>query len=578
METLQFGVDRSIIGHLVHRQTGNLHKAILEGVMNAADSGAKRCDITITRERVTITDNGAGMSREEIENGFAVFGLPQDPAHTKEFGQFRVGRGQMFSYGRNIWHTRNFRLEIDVEKSLDSFQLREVESKRRGCAVEIELYTVLNGWEEAEVVREVSKRCRYMRMSVWLNKRRINVNPDTMRWDHESPNCRVRDMRLKNDDEIHDRGLSIYHRGLLVETFPVWEFGFEGVVLATDQLMVNFARNEVVRQRCPVWDTIRKELEDFALQRLTKSKKLLDEESRYAQIAFFSGRNFPYARMLDVEFLRDAAGKPWSLLAIANEALKVRTGKAGAFAACPDTGRLRLAFILPYADRREHLKQVADVLQQQRAILTLDLSGCGNLASCDVIRALHSHVTYDAAEPPSDLPAAVAWTFQRAMIVLNATAAFKGLSVSRSELLGDENLTRKEQKALEGATLLQEALAKSGATRAQRNMQRRLAVGKSPRYTAWTDGTTFVAFARTFIRRLDLRRISGWCDLGLVLAHELAHDTSSEGTSVHGHEFYEAYHTISRALPAALDEVWEHMRPRKKKTNTAAPPELALNV
>jgi hypothetical protein len=48
METRAFQIDHNkLLLDVIRRQAGTLSKAILEGVMNAVDAGATRCDISI---------------------------------------------------------------------------------------------------------------------------------------------------------------------------------------------------------------------------------------------------------------------------------------------------------------------------------------------------------------------------------------------------------------------------------------------------------------------------------------------------------------------------------------------------
>ncbi len=65
---------------VIKRQAGTLHKAVLEGVMNAIEAGATRVDINFTATptpKLVISDNGKGIQTVgDIERFFETFGTP----------------------------------------------------------------------------------------------------------------------------------------------------------------------------------------------------------------------------------------------------------------------------------------------------------------------------------------------------------------------------------------------------------------------------------------------------------------------------------------------------------------------
>jgi len=94
---------------VIKRQAGSLLKAVLEGVMNAIDAGATKCEIPTSSTKVIIRDNGCGFqTAEQVKEWFGKWGAVHVATEAKQFGQFRMGRGQMFAYGRNVWHSNQF--------------------------------------------------------------------------------------------------------------------------------------------------------------------------------------------------------------------------------------------------------------------------------------------------------------------------------------------------------------------------------------------------------------------------------------------------------------------------------------
>jgi hypothetical protein len=85
----------------------------------------------------------------------------------------------------------------------------------------------------------------------------------------------------------------------------------------------------------------------------------------------------------------------------------------------------------------------------------------------------------------------------------------------------------------------------------------------------WTDGTSFIAVARSFLKGKDIASPATWTEIGLLLCHEYCHaDASSSATHVHSPEFYESFHdgadgTVPQWTAAALKAV----RPMIAKMN-----------
>ncbi len=89
--------------HLGSQKYSTSTRALGELVSNALDAGADRIEIEIKRndlkgiESISITDNGSGISRAQLEDRFVVVGV-KPPAgeeqETTHFGRFGVGMWQ----------------------------------------------------------------------------------------------------------------------------------------------------------------------------------------------------------------------------------------------------------------------------------------------------------------------------------------------------------------------------------------------------------------------------------------------------------------------------------------------------
>ena len=158
---------------VIGRQAGSLDKAMLEGGMNAQEainalkmSGGVCKDeniyMTYTKTDnptsevledgrkkgnlnrkivITIEDMGKGITtKKEIEEFFETFGTPHDESEHKIYAQFRMGRGQMFNFGRNVWRTGTFELTVDILKNGLEWEFKENLPFVDGCHITIELY------------------------------------------------------------------------------------------------------------------------------------------------------------------------------------------------------------------------------------------------------------------------------------------------------------------------------------------------------------------------------------------------------------------------------------------------------
>ena len=144
LSTHRFEAHDALLLSVMREQAGTLAKAVQEGVMNSIDAGAGRVDVRTTAMTVEIHDDGGGFaSKEAILRCFTIFGLPQEMQEqmTKTYGHFRMGRGQMFHYGRNVWRTNTFSMHTDLDARGLDFDVRSgIEPPVPGCRIQIDLY------------------------------------------------------------------------------------------------------------------------------------------------------------------------------------------------------------------------------------------------------------------------------------------------------------------------------------------------------------------------------------------------------------------------------------------------------
>ena len=131
-ESRQIKTHPQLLLDVITRQAGTISKAMLEGVMNSVDAKATRCDITLTNTSLVIDDDGNGFrSRDEIVQFFETFGTPHTEAEGKVYGTFRMGRGQIFAFGSNVWRTGDFRMAVDIKRRGFDYDLETLPRRSR---------------------------------------------------------------------------------------------------------------------------------------------------------------------------------------------------------------------------------------------------------------------------------------------------------------------------------------------------------------------------------------------------------------------------------------------------------------
>ena len=97
---------------------------------------------------------------------------------------------------------------------------------------------------------------------------------------------------------------------------------------------------------------------------------------------------------------------------------------------------------------------------------------------------------------------------------------------------------------------------------------RRISIGVSPVAKAWTNGSTYINFERSWLKRLDLNSSWGVLQLFTVGAHEMAHDDDSAKTHIHGPEFYARYYEITHDNTWGDNPLYHAFRFKKYMSNS----------
>lgn len=514
-----------LLWDVIHRQAGSLSKAILEGVMNVVDAGGTHCEIKIDRKSFSIIDDGKGFKdMSEIENFFETFGYPHDEGDAT-YGRFRMGRGQIFSFGASRWRSNTFSMNVDLRPMKDEkgndfalgYEFSDGNKQVDGCRIEVDLYDQLKPSELDAAIRDIQDYVKFVSIPVTLNGKTISTDPTKEKWDMETDDFYVK--------KRASGSLDVYNQGVLVQKYSSYRFGVSGLVVSKKPLEVNFARNDVVSS-CKIFKKVVKFLNDDSLVQAKKAPLTDSQRDNFAR-RLVAGE-ISLGEVGDSRIITDVTGSHHKFSIFENLAKFSRT--------------------ISIAPRGDRVGEVAHTRKMAFFVTPETAERFG-------------------AETPEQFLAAIKNIFdengRNSVFLKNVKAvernAFLNEISSHHEPLKDSELNKAERIALKAIRLGYKTLVWNGLRYDQIHMTndfnhsgkrgydeifRKVSVGVSDTADAWTNGTT-----DTWINRKNLKLVrdglDGMIRIAGLLLHEQLHEGPSTGTHDHGMEFYERYHNIT---------------------------------
>jgi hypothetical protein len=514
-ERRELRLHANILKDIVFRQAGERGKAVLEGVMNSVDAGATRIEIILDNQGLLIKDDGKGFaSRQEIIEVFETFGTPHEEGDAV-YGQYRMGRGQLFAFGQNLWRSGKFEMAVDAKQEL-SYHLREDMPPVSGCIVDVRWYNRPVPSDLLQIERGIKEMVRFVAVPVELNGDGISEDPAKAKWDavHDDYYLRI----------STNGGVKVYNLGVLVREYSGYEFATGGIVVSRKRLRVNFARNDV-QDDCPIWKRVKADLRKRAGTKAeTKKRATLGDDERRAFAGMLRSGDLEFGQADTLKLLTDGVGRHWSV-----QEMRRHINRHGikSIIVAPPGGDKRsdglmqrkLAFVLSH-DTLERFEcrtsaQFLKLMQEHRLEL-----GAPTKTFDVVAKAMSGKMV---PIPVSE------WTpMERATI---ATMSIRSLDYTISRWKRSDSTDWKDW---------------------DKNV-RVILVGESESADAWTDGREHIWFSRRFLKACGAQRdLAGWTRLVTVLVHEYCHDDSTEETHTHGAEFFEEYERAWQEFGPAL--------------------------
>lgn len=522
-EKRTFGMHANLLFDVILRQAGTLQKALLEGAMNAIDAGATECRITLNSYSFTVEDDGRGIqSRKEIEEYFETFGTPHHEGDAV-YGRFRMGRGQMMAFGRNVWRSRQFEMDVDVKKTGLDYLLTEHDEVLAGTRITATLYDPIAPSELERIKGELRKFVAWAQIPIFLNDEQISRTPGDSKWAYEDDDAYY---SLSSDRSQ----LAVYNLGVLVNNFHAGRFGTGGTIVTKKQIDVNFARNDV-QSSCPIFRRIQATIKKASGAAAKKKTKLTDAERDMLVNDFLSG-DLEIEEVHKIRVLTDVNGRTWPLNKLSQ---------------LPN----RFAGKLVVALRGDQMLEIA---QQRGLAFTIDEATLERFGVTDG-EAFIKRVIDGTRALLATTPRYSTATYQLRMI---AEALETKVNLTDREALGafidddlipmkDSDLNADEKILLSTVETAYRTLVSAMNTVSYEDIThnfRKVHLGRSETAYAWTDGTSTI-WVDVEHARLLRRGYSGAYQIAQTLLHEMLHTGPDTGTHEHDLAFYKAFHDIS---------------------------------
>jgi len=521
-EKRRFGMHQNLLYDVILRQAGTLQKAMLEGVMNAIDAGATRCDINLDTHTFSISDDGHGFqSRREIEDFFEMFGTPHTQGDAT-YGRFRMGRGQMMAFGKNTWRSRTFEMHVDIKgKGLD-YDLVAHDEDHNGTRVEVDLYDPMMPSDLERTYSEIRSYVAWAQVPVYLNGEPISQRPETGKWTHEDENAYY---ALSPERQQ----MAIYNLGVLVSNTYSGRFGMGGTVVSKKQLEVNFARNDV-QSTCPVGKAITAFIKKETTRGTEKKTRLTDAERDMMVRDFLAGNVAP-SDALKLRVITDVFGRSWPISKLTQIAVSF-----GDRLVVAERGDL----LVETAQRRGHVFSIDEA--------TLERFGANDAMSFKtrlsvVARKLSDRNGTDflTKHQLKDLACVLDQVRTVDREDLKAFVSSDHIPIPIKEMTSDQKVLLDSIRR--GYAKMIAVLNVAGIGD-QIFKPRHILLGRSDSALGWTDGTASIWIDADYARILR-RGHTGGTQLAMLLLHETLHEGPDTGTHQHDHAFYQAFHDLA---------------------------------
>jgi hypothetical protein len=497
-EVRDLEMHRDMLLQTIKRQAGTLQKAVLEGVQNSLEAGSPEVRITLkvdvndmSKATLTIHDDGIGIeTKKEMIEHFETFGTPHDDTENIIYKQFRMGRGQMFSYGKNVWRTATFKMVVDIDNKGLCYELTENLPFVQGCQIDIDLYKNPIGYSHSSIEDfqdRIRNQVRFMEGKILFNGKQVNTPASKYKWDFQDDDAYY--LFNVGDD------FKFYNVGAFAMNGNLSEMGMMGIVVSKKMFKINVARNDV-NDDCEIYRRVYEVIKQNRIKKIRKSHRRLDSWERITTLKDLRNGGQRLDQIQTLALIPTAQGKHISL----NVIRKMK--QEWCFAPMGDR----------YADRLMEREQAICI--DESIMDKLGYDGIKSRFFTWLTRSDERH-TYGNDEWEN---VAILYTdFDKLSDGINDTY----------ETIPAKKYTPTERRII---NVLQNQGCWNG---------RQILLGYSDTASAWTNGSTYICIDRNWLRGKSVTWGNDIAKLQMLLSHEMAHDNDSRGTHIHGPEFYE---------------------------------------
>lgn len=500
MPRKEFQATEGLLEDVMRKQAGSVEKAVLEAVMNSVDAGADTVEVDIFPDGMRIKDDGKGMTSSEIEEYFEKFGLKDDDIEDKEFGKFRMGRGQIFNFGVNIWETGENILVVNLDEdettvtlendgphggqaTLDTSGLSYNRLDREtgpveGCEIDVRFYSDLE-----DVDNTVAEIRNLVEFIPWLHDVDVIINDEAVEselvMDHETDNAYFAfdpEESIGNLPKWSDE-TAIYNKGAFVKRESIVPIA--SVVITKNDLDVNFSRNDILDMD-DYWAETKEELIKVTKDHLTEKRDLAHKESKWLLNQAATDDKL-LKQIATVPLIEDIKGNRWSIQDLGKEDISFsHSGDKAAKDIMESTGVLFL--------NRDYSEEMQGLVEES------------NLLDYDEV--LDKHNTFEMS------------------------------------VIDDDDLSKKRRDRLSMIRWFLTEVGFTGKVRA----------GFSQHADAWMDGDGVLYIHKGLLNRSKMEFLTSGLEEALVVA---AHDADTRQGRSHGMTFRQNYWRYSKRKPEA---------------------------
>ena len=236
---VDFDIDKkNMLRDVITKQTGDMNKAAKELFQNAFDAKSNKIDVELDMKSLVFTDNGCGMNKEQIHRYFRVFGATRKRGDSEKAGVFGIGRGQVFNFGITTWETQNYKMVIDIKKSL-SYTIEETNNFIDGTIITIKFYKKLYSWDVSNTIYQMKRDVLPPKgIVIALNKELYEPEITTFK-DFSNDKYFVFESKWHRSN-IYNKGLAVKH---------IKDSNYKYSIMPYAKLELNTARNELLETK-----------------------------------------------------------------------------------------------------------------------------------------------------------------------------------------------------------------------------------------------------------------------------------------------------------------------------------------